>query len=209
MKCSESRSVVSDSLGAHELICGILQARILEWIAFPFSRGSSQPRSPALQVDSLPAEPQGKPLIDESEVKVAQSCPTLCDPMDYTVHGILQARILEWIGFPFSRGSSQPRDRTQVSCIAGGFFTNWAIREAPNQSRWQWSNHHMTNVKMTGRAYCTVSVWSHLPLYIKSLAHWLSVLGSRPWMGRGWNPPLDVVAGIQNKANFPFHQPCL
>ena len=40
------------------------------------------------------------------------------------VHGILQARILEWVAFPFSRGSSQPRDRTQVSLIAGGFFTN-------------------------------------------------------------------------------------
>ena len=45
-------------------------------------------------------------------------------PMDYTVHVILQARILEWVDFPFSRGSSQPRDRTQVSCIAGGFFTS-------------------------------------------------------------------------------------
>ena len=93
------------------------------------------------------------------------SCPTLCDPMDYTVHGILQARMLEWIAFLFSRGSSQPRslhcrqilyqlshkgspkilewvaspfssrssrprNRTRVSCIAGGFFTNWAMREA-------------------------------------------------------------------------------
>ena len=55
-------------------------------------------------------------------VKVVQLCPTLCDPMDYTVHGILQARILEWVAFPFSRGSSQPRDRTQVSCIAGRFL---------------------------------------------------------------------------------------
>ena len=45
-----------------------------------------------------------------SQVKVIQLCPTLCDPMDYTVHGILQARILEWVAFPFSRGSSQPRD---------------------------------------------------------------------------------------------------
>ena len=44
------------------------------------------------------------------KVKVTQLCPTLCDPMDYTVHGILQARILEWVAFPFSRGSSQPRD---------------------------------------------------------------------------------------------------
>ena len=64
------------------------------------------------------------------KVKVIQSCPALCDPMDYIVHGILQARILEWVAFPFSRGSSQPRDRTQVSHIAGGLFTSWATREA-------------------------------------------------------------------------------
>ena len=65
-----------------------------------------------------------------NEVKVVQSCPTLCDPMDYTVPGILQARILEWVAFPFSRGSSQPRDQTQVFRIVGGFFTSWATREA-------------------------------------------------------------------------------
>ena len=110
------------------------------------------------------------------KVKVAQSCPNLCDPMDYTVHGILQARILEWVAFPFSRGSSQHRDLpntglshcgqilyqlshnrsprilewvaypfsrgpsrsrnwTRVSCIAGRFFANWAIREA---CMWSW-----------------------------------------------------------------------
>ena len=63
---------------------------------------------------------------------VAQSCLTLCDPMDYTVHGILQARILEWVAFSLSRGSSQPRDRTQVSHTAGEFFTSWATREAKN-----------------------------------------------------------------------------
>ena len=55
---------------------------------------------------------------------------SLCDRMDYTVHGILQARILEWVAFPFSRGSPQPRDQTQVSCIVGRFFTSWATREA-------------------------------------------------------------------------------
>ena len=58
-----------------------------------------KPRSPELQVDSLPAEDQGSP------------------------------RILEWVAYPFSSGSSQPRNRTRVSCIAGGFFTNWAIWE--------------------------------------------------------------------------------
>ena len=67
--------------------------------------------------------------IKGSEVKVAQLCPTLCDPMNYTVHGILQARILEWVTILFSRGSSQPRDQTQVSCIAGGLFKSWATRE--------------------------------------------------------------------------------
>ena len=107
-------------------------------------------------------------IHSESESRLA-SCLTLCDPMDYTVHGILQARIPESVAFPFSRGSSQhkdwtqlsrisrrqilyqvshqgsprilewvaypfssrsswPRNRTRVSCIAGGFFTNWAIR---------------------------------------------------------------------------------
>ena len=50
--------------------------------------------------------------------------------MDCIVHGILQARRLEWVAFPFSRGSSQPRDWTQVSRIAGRFFTSWATREA-------------------------------------------------------------------------------
>ena len=54
----------------------------------------------------------------------------LCKPMNYTVHGILQARILEWVAFPFSTGSSQPRDWTQVSHIAGSLFTTWATREA-------------------------------------------------------------------------------
>ena len=65
----------------------------------------------------------------DMKVKVAESCPTLFNPMDYTVHGILQARILEWAAVSFSRGSSQPRNRTRASWIAGRFFTNWAIQE--------------------------------------------------------------------------------
>ena len=64
----------------------------------------------------------------------AQLCLTLCDPMDCTVHGLFQARILEWVAFPFSRGSPQPRDWTQVSCIVGRFFTSWATREAQEYS---------------------------------------------------------------------------
>ena len=68
-------------------------------------------------------------------VLTPQLCPTLCDPMDYSppgssVHGILQAKILEWAANPLSRGSSLPRDETRVSCIAGRFFTIGAIGEA-------------------------------------------------------------------------------
>ena len=58
------------------------------------------------------------------------SCVLLFATPWIVVHRILQARILEWAAFPFSRGSSQPRDQSQVSCIAGGFFTSWATREA-------------------------------------------------------------------------------
>ena len=66
---------------------------------------------------------------------VTQSCLTLCDPIDCSppgssVNGILQARTLEWVAIPFSRGSSWPRGRTCVTCIAGRFFTIWATREA-------------------------------------------------------------------------------
>ena len=69
------------------------------------------------------------------KVLVAQSCLTLCDAMDCSlsgssVHWISQARILDWVAISFSRGSSQPRDQMQVSCIAGRFFTIWAIRES-------------------------------------------------------------------------------
>ena len=68
---------------------------------------------------------------------VAQSCPIFCDPMDgshpgVSVHGILQARILEWVDIPFSSGPSRLRDQTWVSCFAGRFFNIWATREAPD-----------------------------------------------------------------------------
>ena len=72
-------------------------------------------------------------FIYESEREVSQLCPTLCDPVDcspsgFSTHGILQARILEWVAISFSRGSSRPRDRTQVSCNAGRHLTLWAMR---------------------------------------------------------------------------------
>ena len=66
-------------------------------------------------------------------MKFTQSCPTLCNPMGYTVHGILQARILEWVAFPYSTGLSQPRDQTQVSHIAGRLYqlSHKVFRVAP------------------------------------------------------------------------------
>ena len=69
-------------------------------------------------------------------MKVKVSCVRLCDPMDHSVQGILQARILEWVAVPFSRVSSQPRDQIQLSCIAGRFFTSWATRESPLILEW-------------------------------------------------------------------------
>ena len=81
--------------------------------------------------------PHVRPHASGMKVKVlvAQSCLTLCNPMDCSlpgssIHGIFQARILEWVTIPFSRGTSQPRDWTQISCIVGRFFTVWATREA-------------------------------------------------------------------------------
>ena len=112
-----------------------------------------EPRSPSLQVDSLPAKSQGKPkntrvgrlsLLQQifpprnqtgSEVIVTKSCSTLCNPMDYRVHGILQARILKWVAFPFSGASSKPRDQNQISRIAGRFLTSWSKRKSDSMNR--------------------------------------------------------------------------
>ena len=121
----------------------ILQARILEWAVVPSSRGSSrimdQPHVCYVflrwHVGSLPLAPPGKPVQSWQSLNiyfawrclVVQSCPTLCNPM-----WILQARILEWVARPSSRGSSWPKNQTRVSCLADRFFTSWATREAPS-----------------------------------------------------------------------------
>ena len=115
---------------------GIFQARILEWVAISFSRRSSWRRD-WTQVSYIVGKCFTIWAIREAQkkVKVAKLCPTLCDPKDCSlpgssVHEILQSRILEWVAFPFSRGSSQLRDWTQVSYIVGRFFTSWATVEA-------------------------------------------------------------------------------
>ena len=98
---------------------------------------------------SLPAQwllTLGADEMGKVKVLVAQSCPTLCNPMNCSpagssVHGIHEARILEWVATSFSRGFSQPRDRTWVSCRAGEFFTTWATREAQNERHFEWRKH--------------------------------------------------------------------
>ena len=85
------------------------------------------------------------------ESEVAQSCPTLCDPVDCSppgssVHGILQARILEWVAISFSRGSSWPRDQTWVSHIAGRHIAIWATREAIKSYLKKQEKHQIDNL---------------------------------------------------------------
>ena len=139
----------------------ILQGSILEWVSIPFSRGSSWPRDQTwvscttsrfftiwvtrdrsillgvLFGQEVPWENEERGvkivLKVKSESEVAQSCPTLCDPMCYSlsgssVHGIFQARMLKWIAISFSRGSSWPRNQTQVSRIAGRCFKSSLMR---------------------------------------------------------------------------------
>ena len=104
---SESEKVAQSCLTLCDpldyIVHGILQARTLEWVAFPFSRGSSQPR-------------------DQTQVYLH------CKWILYQLSHKGSPRILKWVTYPFSRGSSQPRNQTGVSCSAGGFFTIWAIR---------------------------------------------------------------------------------
>ena len=108
----------------------------------------------------------------KKESEVAQLCPTLCDPMDcslsgFSVHGIFQARVLEWIAISFSRGSSWPRNRTQVSRIAGRRFTIWATMGAPGDYHTKWSKSDKDKyymISLIGRIWRgrTWYKWSYL-----------------------------------------------
>ena len=115
------------------------------WSGLPFPSPGDlsdlliEPVSPALAGRFFTINPAGKPFIFlvTLKVSVAQSCPTVCNPMDYSlpgtsVHWIFQARILEWVALSFScRSSPRPRDWTWVSSISGRLFIIWATREAP------------------------------------------------------------------------------
>ena len=117
----------------------ILQATILEWVDMPSSRGSSWPRD-RTQVSSMADRlftiwATREAHAAAAAAKSLQSCPTLCDPTDSSspgssVHGILQARILEWVDMPSSRGSSWPRDQTHIcsSCITVRFFMFMSLK---------------------------------------------------------------------------------
>ena len=99
------------------------------------------------------------------KVEVAQSCPTLCHPMDYTVHGVLQARMLEWVAFPFSSGSSQSRNQTGVSCIAGRI-----LYQLSHQGRWPWRQQLL----ITNTADSSVLYWQMTSLSKLVNNSWLS-----------------------------------
>ena len=126
---SESHSAVSDSLRSHGIVHEILQARILGWAAVAFSRG------PFLTQGLNPSLPHCRRIL-------------------YQLSHQGSARILEWVAFPFSSGSSQPRNWTRVSCIAGGFFTNWAIKELMiiTSSLDDSSRHRPTHVRFGGNS---------------------------------------------------------
>ena len=120
-----SRSYFSHSSGGWKTRSGYKHVRVLGRALFLTCR-----QQPSLPVFTWPFSA----CIHCFCCSVAKSCLSLCDPMDCrtpgsSVHVILQARILEWVTIAFSRESSWPRDRTKVSCIAGGFFIVWATRE--------------------------------------------------------------------------------
>ena len=116
-------------------IPGILQARTWSGLPFPSPMHESEKWKWSRSVVPYSSQPHGLQLTrllrpwNFPGKSTGVGCHCLLRT-DYTVHGILQARMLEWVAFPYSRGSSQPRDQTQVSRIAGRFFTSWATREA-------------------------------------------------------------------------------
>ena len=142
------------------------------------------------------------------KVLVTQLVPTLCDPMDchppgFSAHGIYQARRLEWVVIPFSRGSFQPRDESQVSCIAGRFFTIWTTREANLVTNFfiSWTMQaliliSLCNTTCNSRLCYQISPGPGLP-WSKLVYHSvLCLLTSKPWTGAGCC--LDTVLSTLN-----------
>ena len=112
--------------------------------------------------------------VSEVKVFVAQSCPTLCDPMvcsppGSSVHGILQARILKWVALPFSRGPSWPRDWTGLSCTAVRFCTLWAIRDAQGGINLAYLRSREGVATKTWEALAILNRQGQMPQYLTSL----------------------------------------
>ena len=146
---------------------GIFQARILEWVAIFFSRRSSPPRD-WTQVSCIVGRHftiwAFREVSHHSLRQCTKSCLTLATPWTVacqgsSVYGILQARILEWVAISFSGGSSRPRNRTQVSSIAGRFSTNWGGGGCKNKkaNRTGWTKSGM--IKINGG-----SNWIHFAM---------------------------------------------
>ena len=116
---------------------GILQARILEWVAIPFSRGSSQPRDRTcifcIVGRFFTAEPSVRVLVTQSYLTLCDHMD--CSPPDSSAQGTFQARILKWVATPSSRESSQCRNQPHVSCIAGGLFTTEPLGKPHDKPR--------------------------------------------------------------------------
>ena len=155
--------------------------RILEWVAYPFSNGSSQPRN-WTRVSCIAGGFFTNWATSERS-KVAQSCPTLCDPMDCnlpgsSVHGIFQATVLEWVAISFSRGSSRPRDQTRVSRIVDRHFTIWATREVLERRE---QNSNVNSEKFKGEFKCicnrlllrwVMAMWMFIILFPRHIYVW-------------------------------------
>ena len=113
------------------------------------------------------------------KLKVAHLCRTHCNLMNYTVHGILHAWILEWVAFPFSRGSSQPKNQIRVSCITGGFFTSWVTRDS--------YFCYITNSKVNGQCW-------YIFLLLTNENRWQQV----------WKFPFSFISFISSLLTFPY-----
>ena len=147
---------------------------------------------------------------------VTQSCLSFWDTMDCSppgssVRGILQARIVDWVAMPSSRGSSQPRDQTQVSCTASRFFTNWATGEVPFNLNYLLKILYLNMITL-GLIASTYEFWgtqfnpqesltlscytARLPVFVK-LSCW--ILMSNIWKGILWLLLLKIATTTRNK----------
>ena len=157
------------------------------------------------QVNSgLQGENNANKLLKHSvKMKVAHLCPTLWDPMDCMVHGILQARILEWVAFPFSRGSSQPRDRTRSPAL-------WAD-SLPAELQGKPKNTGVGSLSLLQRVFLTQE-WNRGLLHCRWILYQLSYEGSPETQRRGsmrvknLNSQAGAVCPLEVTAELQFPQ---